>query len=99
MGSQFDNFTAFIAYRRSTSRSLAMLLKVLLDREKIPAFLDVEDLSGGYWDDQLLYRLNAAPNFILILSKGTLDLCLNDNKYEDILHQVLLKALVGKTMT
>ena len=88
VGVEYENFTAFISYRRSTSRSLAMLIKVLLDREQIPAFLDVEDLDGGFWDEQLMDKLNSAPNFILILSKGTLDRCLNDTNYEDVMHQV-----------
>lgn len=84
---------AFISYRRSYSKHLAMLTKVLLIRENVPTYMDVEDLEGGYWDDQIKTAILEIPNFIILLSNGTLDRCIGDTNYTDVLHQVIILSL------
>jgi len=65
-----------------------MLLKVLLERENVSAYLDVEDLKGGHWDDQLRSAIEESPTFILVLGNGSLDRAKGDVNYTDFMHQV-----------
>ena len=68
-------FDAFISYRRDGSSEFARLLKGELEKHKIKTFLDVDNLQQSYFDEQLLVRIGNAPNFILVLSEGSLDRC------------------------
>lgn len=68
-------FDVFISYRRDGSSEFARLLKGELEKRKIKAFLDVDNLQQSYFDEQLLVRICNAPNFILVLSEGSLDRC------------------------
>jgi hypothetical protein len=83
-----EHFDGFISYRRSASRHLAMLIKVMLANKNVSAYLDVEDLDGGFWDIQLMQNIETSPNFILVLSNGTLERCKGDFNYTDFLHRV-----------
>lgn len=85
----FDHFDAFISYRRETGSDLASLLKIQLENsyhKKI--FLDVKELQVGRFDEALLNRIGETPNFILILSKASLDRCDNKNDWlkREIMH-------------
>jgi hypothetical protein len=64
-----------------------MLIKVMLQEQNVSAYLDVEDLRGGHWDDQLRAAIDESPSFILILGNGTLDRAKGDDNYTDFMHQ------------
>jgi len=79
-GSQFvivyDRYDAFISYRRETGSDLASLLKIQLENNyHKQIFLDIKELQVGRFDEALLRYIGDTPNFILILSKGSLDRC------------------------
>jgi formylglycine-generating enzyme required for sulfatase activity len=74
--SETEHFDAFISYRRETGSDLASLLKFQLEKahhKKI--FLDVKELQVGRFDEMLLKRIEETSNFILILSRNSLDRC------------------------
>ncbi|CAL8097244.1 unnamed protein product [Orchesella dallaii] len=83
----------FVSYRRAVSRHLAMLIRVLLQREIVPTFIDVEDLGAGHWDEQLLEAIQESPNFVIVLSNGTLDRAIGDSNYTDFLHKEIKAAV------
>lgn len=87
-----DYFDAFISYRRETASELASLIKVQLENfynKKI--FLDVKELQVGKFDEALLSRIEESPNFILVLSKNSLDRCVDKS---DWLKREIIHALV-----
>ena len=54
-------------------------------------FLDIEKLKAGKFDDNLLNNVRNARNFILVLSPGCLDRCINDDNNKDWVHRVSYK--------
>jgi len=94
-GSEFhivlDNFDGFISYRRETGSDLASLLKIQLEnRFHKTIFLDVNELQVGRFDEELLNRIEKTPNFIVILSRASLDRCANKS---DWLKREIMQAL------
>lgn len=74
--SETEHFDAFISYRRETASDLASLFKYQLEKAHHKRiFLDVKELQVGRFDEMLLKRIEQTPNFILILSKDSLDRC------------------------
>jgi hypothetical protein len=67
------NYDVFISYRRDTGAAEARLLRESLMARGVTVFLDVVDLRKGYFDEELLRRISAAPNFIPVLTPGALD--------------------------
>ena len=77
-----DTFDAFISYRRESGSDLASLLKIQLeDRFHKTIFLDVNELQVGRFDEALLNRIEKTPNFIVILSRASLDRCANKSDW------------------
>jgi CHASE2 domain-containing sensor protein len=64
---------AFISYRRQGGAETARLIRAALRERRQNVFLDVEDLGPGIFDARLLEEIEHAPNFIVILSPGSLD--------------------------
>ena len=84
-----DNFDAFISYRRETGSELASLLKIQFEnRFHKTIFLDVNELQVGRFDEELLNRIENTPNFIVILSRASLDRCANKSDWfkREIMH-------------
>ena len=65
----------FISYRRETGSQTARLLCSELMKRGYSAFLDVEDLKGGHFDEALLQHIESARHFVAVLSSGCLDRC------------------------
>jgi hypothetical protein len=70
-----DRCIAFISYRREGGSETARLIHQELRNRGIRTFLDVEDLSSGHFDERLLREIEAVPNFIVILTPGSLVRC------------------------
>jgi hypothetical protein len=86
-----DHFDAFISYRRETGSDLASLLKIQLEnRFNKQIFLDVNELQVGRFDEELLRRIEETPNFIVILSRASLDRCANKS---DWLKREIMQAI------
>lgn len=88
-------YQVFLSHRRVPSKSLAWLLKVMLEQRGVHAYLDVDDLRGGFWHPQLISGLDQSPNFVFILSKTTLDRCIGDTNFEDMVHQEIREAVTN----
>lgn len=66
---------AFISYRREGGADTARLIRAALEARGYSAFLDVESLGASHFDERLFAAIEQAPNFLLILSPGSLDRC------------------------
>lgn len=66
---------AFISYRREGGADTARLVSADLQRRGVRTFLDTDDLGAHHFDERLRHEIQAAPNFVLILSPGSLDRC------------------------
>lgn len=71
-----DSVDVFISYRRKTGAVLAQLLNVHLKAAGKRAFLDVENLGTGAFDEALKRQLTASKNVVVVLSEGALDRCM-----------------------
>ncbi|XP_056414705.1 NAD(+) hydrolase SARM1 [Hyla sarda] len=91
--SSYDGPDVFISYRRSTGSQLASLLKVHLYLHGFTAFIDVEKLEAGKFEDKLIQSVISARNFVLVLSAGALDKCMGDNECKDWVHKEIVTAL------
>lgn len=65
-------YDVFISYRREGGAETARLLRMALSQHGYRAFLDVDDLSSGHFDERLLHYIAETPHFIVILSPGSL---------------------------
>lgn len=84
-------YDAFISYRRESGSILASLIKNQLENifDK-QIFLDVKELQVGRFDEKLLKAIEETPHFILILSPGCLDRCVNRGDWlkQEIMHAI-----------
>ncbi|HEX2908747.1 MAG TPA: SUMF1/EgtB/PvdO family nonheme iron enzyme [Phototrophicaceae bacterium] len=71
----------FISYRRSTSKHLAQLIFRELRQRGHDAFLDVTSIDSGAFDRIILNQIAARPHFLLILSPGSLERCVNEGDW------------------
>lgn len=83
----------FISYRRSNGSQLASLLKVYLEIRDYRVFIDVVRLKNGYFGHNLLEHLKRAKNFVLVLTKNSLDKCVGDNRCHDWVHKEIVTAM------
>lgn len=71
----------FISYRRDGGAELARLIrKDLIDRG-FAVFMDVEDLGRGHFDRALYERIEAASDFVMVLTPGSLEGCRNEQDW------------------
>uniref|UniRef100_A0A8C6MTD6 NAD(+) hydrolase SARM1 n=1 Tax=Mus spicilegus TaxID=10103 RepID=A0A8C6MTD6_MUSSI len=94
-GGKFSGDTpdVFISYRRNSGSQLASLLKVHLQLHGFSVFIDVEKLEAGKFEDKLIQSVMAARNFVLVLSAGALDKCMQDHDCKDWVHKEIVTAL------
>jgi len=85
--SQYD---LFISYRREGGAATALFLRERLMHCGLRVFLDITDLQKGYFDEALLKHIEAAPNFLVILSKESLERC---ERPDDWLRQEIRHAI------
>ncbi|EIC22289.1 toll/interleukin-1 receptor domain-containing protein [Thiorhodovibrio frisius] len=86
----------FISYRRDKGSEMASLLRIFLAQQGYSAFLDVESLREGAFDDQLRSHVQHCSQFILILSPGIRD---GFGRTEDWVREEIITAhRTGKTI-
>ncbi len=83
-------FDAFISYRREGGFMPAKVVRDSLRDKGVLCYMDVEEDRSGDFDIRLLDAIRNAPNFLLILSPGALDRCVNA---EDWVRQEILEAV------
>jgi hypothetical protein len=83
-------YDVFISYRREGGADTARLIRAELKVHDIRAFLDVDDLGASHFDISLLHEIECAPNFIVVLSEGSLLRCRNEGDWlrREIAHAI-----------
>lgn len=79
---------AFRRGRGTDAWPLGSLLKVHLQLHGFSVFIDVEKLEAGKFEDKLIQSVMGARNFVLVLSAGALDKCMQDHDCKDWVHKV-----------
>lgn len=82
---------AFISYRRrNNGTAVAKMLRELLKTKGIHAYMDLDELHSGTFNDKLADAIRSAPCFLLVLAPGSLDDC---GQPDDWLTREILVAL------
>lgn len=83
----------FISYRRDGGDGLAGRVRDALRARGFPVFFDVEDLKSGKFNAALYAEIERCFDFIVILSPGALDRCVNEGDWVrlEIAHALKLK--------
>jgi serine/threonine protein kinase len=68
-------YDVFVSYRRDLGAQTARLIVQRLEQEGLRAFLDVDALTSGQFDEKLLATIAGAPHFIVVLTEKGLDRC------------------------
>ena len=71
----------FISYRRDGGEALAFLLYDRLTKKGYSVFYDIESLHAGKFDQKIFTEIEDCDHFILVLSVGALDRCVNENDW------------------
>jgi tetratricopeptide (TPR) repeat protein len=72
----------FISYRRdATGKAFARVLKLALVQGGYDVFLDVDSINAGLWEEQILAQVPQRPHFLLLLTPGALDDCVDPNDW------------------
>ena len=74
-------YDIFLSYRRDGGIKDAMLLKNALEDRGYSVFLDMNSLHEGQFDEQLYQRIDECTDFVLVLPKGALDRCKNEDDW------------------
>ena len=87
MGNAYD---IFISYRRDGGAQYARILQLMLSQRGYRVFLDYDELKDGVFGKRIKAAIKAAPVFMLVLSKDSLDRCKNENDWvrEEILYAI-----------
>jgi tetratricopeptide (TPR) repeat protein len=65
----------FISYRRDVGGMIAMALHQHLTEHGLDTFYDIESIRAGQFDTIILSQIAARPYFLLVLTPGTLERC------------------------
>ncbi len=71
----------FISYRRDGGYELARLVYECLYKVGISAFLDLEELRAGPFNEKLYNAIEESENFIMILPPNSLDRCASEKDW------------------
>jgi len=73
-------YDIFISYRREGGEQYARTIQQSLEKQ-YRVFLDFDELKDGVFDKRIMNAIREAPVFLLILSHGALDRCINENDW------------------
>src|SRR5947209_1377294 len=90
------NNSVFISYRRDASAMMARAVFQDLRANDIDAFMDVQSIDTGQFDSIILNQIAARPYFLLILTPGTLERCIESNDWllKEIQEAISLQRLI-----
>lgn len=74
-------YDTFISYRRDGGKEIAPRIYDYLKTCGFEPFLDTAEMSYGRFDEQIRAKIEEAENFILVLSKGALDRCIEEGDW------------------
>jgi hypothetical protein len=75
------SYDIFISYRHEGGETMAILLHDRLTAKGYNVFLDVESLNSGKFNSQLLKVIENCKDVISVLSKNSLDRCVNEDDW------------------
>ena len=75
------SYDCFISYRRSTGFFPAKMIRDRLNQLGISCFLDLDESSAGKFNIRLLDAIRQCKCFILVLTKGSLDECIDEQDW------------------
>ena len=75
------SYDVFISYRRATGANDARLLEQALKARGFNVFFDYDSLRNGKFDEHIYKAIEEAPAFILIMTSGCLDGCMNEDDW------------------
>jgi hypothetical protein len=80
-------YDVFISYRREGGDKYARTIQQALEKQ-YRVFLDFDELKDGVFDQRIIDAISESSVFLLILSKGALDRCVNEDDWvrQEILH-------------
>ena len=80
-------YDVFISYRREGGDKYARTIQQALENQ-YRVFLDFDELKDGVFDQRIKDAISQAPVFLLLLTKGALDRCVNQGDWvrEEILY-------------
>lgn len=81
-------YDIFISYRRITGKNYARTIKPELEKRGYKVFLDFDELKDGVFDQRIKDAIKDSSVFLVILSEGALDRCVNEGDWvkEEILY-------------
>lgn len=87
-----DRYDVFVSYRRDGGGDVAAVVQLELEKFGKSVFLDVLELQVGRFDEQILKVIELSQAFVLILSPGCLDRCVNKSDWlkREIMHALTL---------
>ncbi len=74
-------YDIFISYRRDTGAQYARILQLMLQQRGYHVFLDYDELIDGEFNRNIEHAVRQSPVFMLVLSKDSLDRCVNDGDW------------------
>ena len=74
-------YDTFISYRRDGGKEIAPRIYDYLKTCGFEAFLDTAEMAYGRFDEQLRAKVEESENFILVLSRGALDRCVEEGDW------------------
>lgn len=80
-GTSKQKHDIFISYRRDGGVDLATRIKTNLESKGFSVFMDIEDLKSGQFNKELLFKIENATDFILVLTKDCLERCKNEDDW------------------
>ena len=91
-------YDIFLSYRRIGGYETAKHLYDLLVYDGYTVSFDIDTLRSGYFDNELLKRIDECTDFIIVLNKGVFDRCLDEtvNRKQDWLRNELAYAISKK---
>jgi|GEM_PF-557407 len=91
----------FISYRRDNGADLARIFQQFLEGQGYQVFLDVDDLMGGHFDEQILKRIESVSHVLVVCSQNALDRCVEPGDWlsREIAHAIKLKRVIVPVTT
>lgn len=76
-----SKYDIFISYRREGGAPYARILQLMLAQRGYRVFLDYDELKDGLFNNKIKEAISQSPIFIIILTKGAIDRCVNPDDW------------------
>lgn len=88
-----NKYDVFISYRREGGDKYARTIQLELEK-KYNVFLDFDELKDGVFDQRIMDAIKEASVFLLVLSHGALDRCINEDDWvrKEILYAAMCQS-------